>query len=300
MKPKKYKRMLNRFSITITDVNGSRHFYLSAIIKKVAFYAVSFIVIFLVASTLYIQYLSSKVDELDTKRQKLSAMNAEIEQNMSVQAERYAGIEEQIMSFEKQLGLSYDYEDNNLTPSARMSQLNLTNEQQKEVLLQIPNGWPLENSSVSGKYGWRDHPILKKQEFHAGIDLMATLDTPVYATANGVVEFAGYNANGYGYTVILVHNFGFKTVFAHLKSKMVVRVGEFIKKGDLIAYSGNSGLSTGPHLHYEVRFINNTLNPRYFLNLNRQNMDDFFDQERRVSWESLIKLIPTQANQKPQ
>ncbi len=300
MKPKKYKRMLNRFSITITDVNGSRHFYLSAIIKKVAFYAVSFIVIFLVASTLYIQYLSSKVDELDTKRQKLSAMNAEIEQNMSVQAERYAGIEEQIVLFEKQLGLSYDYEDNNLTPSARMSKLKLTNEQQKEVLLQIPNGWPIANAGISSKFGWREHPTLKKQEFHAGIDLIATLDTPVYATANGVVEFAGYNANGYGYTVIILHNFGFKTVFAHLKGKMVVRSGQFVKKGDLIAYSGNTGLSTGPHLHYEVRFVHNALNPSYFLNLNRQSMDNFFNQERRVPWESLIKLIPTQANQKPQ
>ncbi len=300
MKPKKYKRMLNRFSITITDVNGSRHFYLSAIIKKVAFYTISLIVLFLVGSSLYISYLTSKVGELDAKRKLLSAMNAEIEKNMSVQAERYAGIEEQIALFEERLGLSYDDEDNNLTPSARMSQLNLTNEQQKEVLLQIPSGWPIVNTGISGKYGWRDHPILKKQEFHAGIDLMATLDTPVYATANGVVEFAGYNTNGYGYTVIIAHNFGFKTVFAHLKNKIEVHSGEFVKKGDLIAYSGNSGLSTGPHLHYEVRFINNTLNPRYFLSLDRQNMNDFFNQERRVPWESLIKLIPTQANQKQQ
>lgn len=301
LKQRKYRRLLNRFSITITDVNGSRHFYLSAIIKKVAFYTVLCLLIFIVSSTLYISYLASKVSELDGKRQRLSIMNAEIEKNMSVQAERYAGIEEQIATFEQQLGLfSKDDEDNNLTPMARIEHLNLTNAQQKEVLLQIPNGWPIVNTGISGKYGWRDHPILKKQEFHPGIDLMATLDTPVYATANGVVEFSGYNSNGYGYMVILIHNFGFKTVYAHLKNKIVVRSGTFVKKGDLIGYSGNTGLSTGPHLHYEVRFVNNTLNPSYFLNLNRQNMDNFFNQERRVPWESLIKLIPTRANQKPQ
>lgn len=297
---KRHKRTLNRFSITITDVNGSRHFHLSQIIKKVAFYFISFIVLFLVGSSLYIHYLTSKVSELDSKRQKLTTINQEIEKNMSVQAEKYAGIEEQIAIFEEQLGLDGNASDNNLTPRARMTHLSLTNEQQTEVLTQIPNGWPIKNQGVSGKYGWRDHPILKKKEFHAGIDLMATLNTPVYATANAVVEFAGYNNHGYGYSIILVHNFGFKTVFAHLSSKSVVKVGQFVKKGDLIGYSGNTGLSTGPHLHYEVRFVNKTLEPSYFLNLNRKNMDNFFNQEGRVPWESLLKLISTRASQKQQ
>lgn len=297
---KRHKRMLNRFSITITDVNGSRHFHLSQIIKKVAFYFISFIVLFLVGSSLYIHYLTSKVSELDSKRQKLTTINQEIEKNMSVQAEKYAGIEEQIAIFEEQLGLDGNASDNNLTPRARMTHLSLTNEQQTEVLTQIPNGWPITNQGVSGKYGWRDHPILKKKEFHAGIDLMATLNTPVYATANAVVEFAGYNNHGYGYSIILVHNFGFKTVFAHLSNKSVVKVGQFVKKGDLIGYSGNTGLSTGPHLHYEVRFVNKTLEPSYFLNLNRKNMDNFFNQEGRVPWESLLKLISTRASQKQQ
>lgn len=297
---KRHKRMLNRFSITITDVNGSRHFHLSQIIKKVAFYFISFIVLFLVGSSLYIHYLTSKVSELDSKRQKLTTLNQEIEKNMSVQAEKYAGIEEQIAIFEEQLGLDGKANDNNLTPRARMTHLSLTNEQQTEVLTQIPNGWPIANQGISGKYGWRDHPILKKKEFHAGIDLMATLNTPVYATANAVVEFAGYNNYGYGYSIILVHNFGFKTVFAHLSNKSVVKVGQFVKKGDLIGYSGNTGLSTGPHLHYEVRFVNKTLEPSYFLNLNRKNMDNFFNQEGRVPWESLLKLISTRASQKQQ
>ena len=122
----------------------------------------------------------------------------------------------------------------------------------------------------------------------------------MYATANGVVEQSSFNAHGYGFTVMLLHNFGFKTMYAHLKNKAVVKVGQFVKKGDLIGYSGNTGLSTGPHLHYEVRFVQTVLNPNYFLKLNRQNINEFFNEERRVPWDSLIKLIPAQASQKQQ
>lgn len=97
--------------------------------------------------------------------------------------------------------------------------------------------------------------------------------------------------------VVVVHNYGFKTAYAHL-NKVVISPGKAVKKGDLIAYSGNTGLSTGPHLHYEVRFINKTLPPSDYLNLNRKNMENLFKQERRVPWESLINLISTQASQK--
>ena len=76
--------------------------------------------------------------------------------------------------------------------------------------------------------------------------------------------------------------------------KDVVKAGDFVNKGDLIGYTGNTGLSTGPHLHYEVRFINKTLEPLYFLNLKRKNMNEFFNQERRVPWQSLIKAVSAQ------
>lgn len=292
---RKYKRSINRFSITITDVNGSRHFSVSAIAKKIAIYAGIFIVLFIVGASVYIRYLSSKVGELDAKRAALNAtiieMSSAIEQNISI----YAGIEDKLASFEEELGL--DNNDTSMSPSARIAHLELTNEQQSEVLAQIPNGWPISNQGISGKYGWRTHPVLKKEEFHNGIDLSATMNTPVYATANGVVETAGWNAGGYGYMVVVVHNYGFKTAYAHL-NRVAVSPGKFVKKGDLLAYSGNTGLSTGPHLHYEVRFINKTLPPNEFLNLNRRNIEKFLNQERRVSWDSLINQISTRATQK--
>lgn len=133
--------------------------------------------------------------------------------------------------------------------------------------------------------------ILNKKEFHPGIDLRAALNTPIYAPANGVVEYAAYSNNGYGYSVILIHNFGFKTVYAHMMRKDVVKAGQFVKKGDLLGYTGNTGLSTGPHLHYEVRFINKLLDPKIFIDLNQKNYEQIFDKERRVPWQSLIKAL---------
>ncbi len=288
----------NKFTITISDINGSRHFYLNQIIKKIVLYIIAFVFLFLISSGFYIKYLDSKVDALDGKREELlkkskelETLNMTMQQSLDEKAAQYAVIEDKIASFEEALGLE---NENNLTISARLENLNLTNDQQQGILNQIPNGWPITNKGVTGKFGWREHPILKRKEFHPGIDLAASIGTPIYAPASGVVEFSGYSNNGYGYNVILLHNFGFKSVFAHMTRKDVVKAGDFVNKGDLIGYTGNTGLSTGPHLHYEMRFINKTLEPLYFLNLKRKNMNEFFNQERRVPWQSLIKAVSAQ------
>ncbi|EAK6152389.1 M23 family metallopeptidase [Campylobacter upsaliensis] len=288
----------NKFTITISDINGSRHFYLNQIIKKIVLYIIAFVFLFLISSGFYIKYLDSKVDALDGKREELlkkskelETLNMTMQQSLDEKAAQYAVIEDKIASFEEALGLE---NENNLTISARLENLNLTNDQQQGILNQIPNGWPITNKGVTGKFGWREHPILKRKEFHPGIDLAASIGTPIYAPASGVVEFSGYSNNGYGYNVILLHNFGFKSVFAHMTRKDVVKAGDFVNKGDLIGYTGNTGLSTGPHLHYEVRFINKTLEPLYFLNLKRKNMNEFFNRERRVPWQSLIKAVSAQ------
>lgn len=288
----------NKFTITISDINGSKHFYLNQIIKKIVLYTIAFVFLFLISSGFYIKYLDSKIDALDGKREELlkkskelETLNMTMQQSLDEKAAQYAVIEDKIASFEEALGLE---NENNLTISARLENLNLTNDQQQGILNQIPNGWPITNKGVTGKFGWREHPILKRKEFHPGIDLAASIGTPIYAPASGVVEFSGYSNNGYGYNVILLHNFGFKSVFAHMTRKDVVKAGDFVNKGDLIGYTGNTGLSTGPHLHYEVRFINKTLEPLYFLNLKRKNMNEFFNQERRVPWQSLIKAVSAQ------
>ncbi|CZE47101.1 M23 family metallopeptidase [Campylobacter geochelonis] len=157
---------------------------------------------------------------------------------------------------------------------------------QKQFLRSVPNGWPILNKGVTDNYGMRVHPISKSELFHHGIDLRAKEGTPIYATADGFVEYATNSSSGYGYLVIISHNFGFKTRYGHMLNKDVVKVGQWVKRGELIGYSGNTGYSTGPHLHYEVRFLERTLDPINFI-----NFDNIFINERKIPWQGLLKAI---------
>ncbi|WP_235362640.1 M23 family metallopeptidase [Campylobacter subantarcticus] len=287
--------MKDKFTLTITDVNGSRHFLLSQIIKKVVLYFTSFVFIVIVLGALYINYLADKRSELLKEQEALSATNTKLfSQNESMQKSLeektalYDELQTQLADIEDNLGLK---QDESLDIPERLEKIKLTNDQAYLFLTQIPNGHVIEDNGITGNFGWRHHPILNKKEFHPGIDLRAALKTPIYAPANGVVEYAAYSNNGYGYSVILIHNFGFKTVYAHMTRQDVVKAGQFVKKGDLLGYTGNTGLSTGPHLHYEVRFINKLLDPKIFIDLNRKNYEQIFEKERRVPWQSLIKAL---------
>ncbi|WP_337865584.1 M23 family metallopeptidase [Ignavibacterium sp.] len=105
--------------------------------------------------------------------------------------------------------------------------------------------------SIEG-FGMRLHPILKVMKMHEGLDILTDIGSPVFAPGNGKVSYVGPRG-GYGLTVEIDHGFGYKTVYAHL-SKSLVKEGQSVKRGNRIALTGNSGLSTGPHLHYEVHY----------------------------------------------
>lgn len=109
---------------------------------------------------------------------------------------------------------------------------------------------PVKGRLISG-YGNRMHPILLKRRKHWGVDLQASTGTPVYATGDATVKFAGRRGNGYGIYIDLDHGYGYESKYAHL-SKLNVKRGQHVKRGDVIGYSGNTGLSKGPHLHYEI------------------------------------------------
>lgn len=117
---------------------------------------------------------------------------------------------------------------------------------------------------IADDFGMRFHPILKITRMHNGIDIITDIGTKVYSPGGGVVEFAG-RRGGHGITIEINHGFGYSTLYSHL-SKIAVKEGQKIKRGDLIAYTGNTGqLTTGPHLHYEVRHNGVALNPRNFI-----------------------------------
>ncbi len=119
----------------------------------------------------------------------------------------------------------------------------------QEFFACIPAIKPIDAPRTSG-FGMRLHPIYKIMKFHAGQDFTAAVGTPIYATGNGVVETASF-VEGYGNCVIINHGFGYKTLYAH-QSKLAVKVGQSVKRGMLIGYVGNTGVSEAPHLHYEV------------------------------------------------
>jgi murein DD-endopeptidase MepM/ murein hydrolase activator NlpD len=163
------------------------------------------------------------------------------------------------------------------------------------MLTTIPSECPLKECKVTSNFGWRIHPVTRDKKFHKGVDLRAKRRTDVFSTADGVVKFINVKDTGtMGRTVIIAHNFGFETVYAHLRY-VKVKIGDVIKKGQLIAKSGNSGRSNGPHLHYEILYATRVLNPKYFMKWNLKNYENLFTKERRVQWESLIKQINKQS-----
>ena len=116
---------------------------------------------------------------------------------------------------------------------------------------------------ITSGFGNRKNPFGKGTEFHSGLDIANSSGTKVKAAGSGVVTFAAYNG-GYGRVIIINHGYGYQSVYAHNR-KLLVRVGEEIEKGQIIAEMGSTGRSTGPHLHFEVRLNGKSINPKNVL-----------------------------------
>lgn len=136
----------------------------------------------------------------------------------------------------------------------------------QDMLASIPAIQPVSNKDLkrmASGYGYRIHPIYKRRMMHSGMDFSADRGTPIYATGNGKVTTAGYTTSGYGIHVVLEHGYGYETLYGHM-SKLAVKRGETVKRGQLIGYVGSTGRSTAPHLHYEVVKNGKKINPVNF------------------------------------
>lgn len=136
----------------------------------------------------------------------------------------------------------------------------------EHMLASIPAIQPVNNKDlrrVGSYFGMRMDPFYKVKKFHEGIDFTAPVGTDIYATGNGVVISAGRNAGGYGNRIVIDHGYSYSTVYAHL-SKILVNPGQQVLRGQVIGYVGNTGKSTAPHLHYEIRKNGVAINPIYF------------------------------------
>lgn len=133
--------------------------------------------------------------------------------------------------------------------------------EERDVYMSTPKGLPVEGK-VSSPYGHRAHPKSGKRDFHSGLDIAADSGHPVRSTADGIVSFAGWSG-GSGNLVAIEHGFGFSTLYAHNRS-LTVKVGQRVRRGDVIGHVGSTGNSTGPHVHYEVWKEGKAVDPNKF------------------------------------
>jgi len=288
--------------VTITNVNGSKSYTLGQLAKKIIRYIIISIVAIIVISFGIIYFLSDKVDDYEAILQKkikeyqtiekkyndLKVANLKLEDQITKKEEKLINIQNKVSDIETLIGLK---PKEGLEINGRLDFAHTSAKERILMLRLIPSGQPIAFKGITSKFGWRNNPLKpRKREFHPGIDLRAKVGTPVFATADGIVEFARKKSKiGYGKLIILNHSLGFKTIYAHLH-RVKVKTGQFVKKGDIIGLSGNTGYSNGPHLHYEVRYIGIPLDPKPFMWWNLKNYNKIFKKtKKKVKWESLIE-----------
>jgi len=155
----------------------------------------------------------------------------------------------------------------------------------EKMLASIPNIQPISNKNLertASGWGYRIHPIYKIKKFHYGVDFTASTGTEIYATGDGAIEKIESSKRGYGNSIIINHGYGMRTLYAHM-DHFNVKQGQKVKRGEVIGFVGNSGLSTAPHLHYEVFHNSERVNPiNYFFNdLTAEEYDLMIDLSMR-------------------
>lgn len=225
------------------------------------------------------ELMGQQVDELDAlarERETLETQNELLAQRLT--------------ELGATLGLSKQLEG--LDAAATVALIEARARERKLLLNMIPNGLPAQFERVNSDFGSRVNPVTKKKSQHNGVDLKMAKGTPVFATADGIVETSGTDTQGgFGKIIRIQHGFGFRTYYAHL-NKLLVKSGEYVVKGQQIAESGNTGRSTGPHLHYEVRQLWTSLDPAPFMSWSLDNYEQLFQEVGEVAWDSLGKQYP--------
>ncbi|WP_318451581.1 M23 family metallopeptidase [Photobacterium leiognathi] len=232
--------------------------------------------------------LRNKALELSASLSEETALNKTLNDSLEKKTQSLEKLNQRIDDMENILGLSDENPPQTIKQRVDTAAINSA---VKATLFQlIPNGKPTPDAPLTSGFGTRVHPITKQRKNHDGLDFGASKGTPIYAPADAVIEKVNASKYGYGNQLTLNHTMGFVSTYSHM-SKFNVKQGQFVNKGELIGWTGNSGLSTGPHLHYEIHFLGKPLNPRPFVNWNIENFDTLFDKEPNVEWTSLLNTV---------
>jgi murein DD-endopeptidase MepM/ murein hydrolase activator NlpD len=201
--------------------------------------------------------LAANLEPLDEEERTVGTGGALFDEIIPSSSEELSRVVSQLDTYVDKIDFKINIEKNTYEEIKKNFELN------NKLYDAIPAVKPSEGY-FGDRFGMRLHPILKLRRMHHGLDIVTNIGTPVYAPGGGKVKYIG-RKGGYGLTLILDHGFGYTTLYSHL-SKVEIKRGQTVERGDLIARTGNSGkLSTGPHLHYEVRHNGIALNPKNFI-----------------------------------
>jgi len=300
--------MSRKITISIPGSNGETRFYLSRPVFAVSLTA---LLASIISGAVYVhgniekdQIAQAKYDALIDKLSQVEKEKDDLEQLYTAQVGETHSLSQEledknnminilgrrVYDVESALGLADPFANEENSLENRLDAAAVDSAVRATLFRMIPNDTPIDYQRISSSYGRRTNPITGKRHTHTGIDLTCDRGDPIYAPADAVVETVRPSSKGFGNFLTLRHSFGFMSSYAHL-SKFKVRSGQFVSKGDLIATCGNSGNSTGPHLHYEVRFLGRPLNPRYTMEWTPENFNYLFEKEKTVKWAPLVDLI---------
>ncbi|RUM64216.1 MAG: M23 family peptidase [Sulfurospirillum sp.] len=250
---------------------------------------VTLLALTLVFAAIFSLYFSSETVQAKKEELLLEQNYLRLRQQIADKEREYRAISDNIAELKDEVGLNTT---KNLQNSDAL--LQKTTPLIRSMILQnLPSGYPCSSRRITSRFGWRMHPIYHEKRFHHGIDFGGMEGTPIRATCNGIVEFAGYSKGGYGNMVIIDHNYGFKTLFGHMLKNLRVKKGDFVKKGSIIGYLGNTGLSTGPHLHYEIKYLRYFIDPYPFLQSGESRFATILKETPQIRWQQLISAITT-------
>lgn len=301
--------MKDQLTISISSINGSKHWHFSkrARVRFKAFcYAIFTVATFTILTLAYLYHtvddfqlrnaeLIGRSEGLAAELDALNQLKDDLENDLIEREERVEFVSDRLADIEQLLNV--DKLDEQTSLEFRLDAANIASSTRLMMLSQIPNGSPVAgNQRISSKFGMRTHPITKAQTMHRGIDFAVNTGTKVFAPADGVIEVTRKSDQGSGNFLRIQHAFGFASSYSHLH-QFKVRPGQFVRKGDLVAISGNSGLSSGPHLHYEVRYVGRALDPARFVAWGVDDFESIFVNEGGVPWESLVETVETRVAQ---